>query len=110
MGAGYLININDIAGPYSGIIFGLSNTMATLPGIIAPKMTASITKNQLQSEWQIVFLISAAIYFIGTFFDLIFLDANVQSWAKIDPNSTAIEKEPINKAENGERAESTHTF
>lgn len=110
MGAGYLININDIAGPYSGIIFGLSNTMATLPGIIAPKMTASITKNQLQSEWQIVFLISAAIYFIGTFFDLIFLDANVQSWAKIDPNSTAIEKEPINKAENGEGAESTHTF
>jgi hypothetical protein len=108
MGAGYLININDIAGPYSGIIFGLSNTMATLPGIIAPKMTSTITKNQLQSEWQIVFIISACIYFVGTFFDLLFLDANVQSWAKIDPTSTAIEKEPINK--NEEEGEATHTF
>ena len=52
MGAGYLININDIAGPYSGIIFGISNTMATLTGIISPFIASTITKhvNDLISE------------------------------------------------------------
>ena len=35
-GAGYLIYINDIAGPYSGIVFGISNTIATIPGILGP--------------------------------------------------------------------------
>lgn len=45
MGAGYLVNINDIAGPYSGIVFGLSNTIATLPGIISPNMASAITKH-----------------------------------------------------------------
>ncbi len=45
MGAGYLVNINDIAGPFSGILFGISNTMATLTGIISPNVAAALTKN-----------------------------------------------------------------
>lgn len=45
MGAGYLININDIAGPYSGIIFGISNTMSTLTGILSPYLASNITKH-----------------------------------------------------------------
>lgn len=59
MGAGYLININDIAGPYSGIIFGISNTMATLTGIISPFIASTITKhvNDLISKCVSYFLI-----------------------------------------------------
>lgn len=49
MGAGYLVNINDIAGPYSGIVFGLSNTIATLPGIISPNLASLITKHVIYS-------------------------------------------------------------
>lgn len=45
VGAGYLININDIAGPYAGIIFGISNTLATVPGIISPYIASAITKH-----------------------------------------------------------------
>lgn len=45
MGAGYLVNINDIAGPFSGILFGISNTMATLTGIISPNLAAALTKH-----------------------------------------------------------------
>jgi ACS family sodium-dependent inorganic phosphate cotransporter-like MFS transporter 5 len=44
-GAGYLININDIAGPYSGIVFGISNTIATIPGILGPYVAGVLTKN-----------------------------------------------------------------
>ncbi len=44
-GAGPLININDIAGAYSGIVFGITNTFGTLPGIICPYIVGVLTKN-----------------------------------------------------------------
>ena len=105
-GAGHLVNINDISGPYSGIVFGISNTIATLPGIISPFLVGIITaevlifincvfdsnllrskflimfrQRQTQSEWKIVFAICAAISFFGGVVYLIFSDAKPQSWA-----------------------------
>jgi ACS family sodium-dependent inorganic phosphate cotransporter-like MFS transporter 5 len=44
-GAGYLININDVAGSYSGIVFGISNTIATIPGILSPYVAGALTKH-----------------------------------------------------------------
>jgi len=44
-GAGYIININEVGGIYSGILFGISNTFATLPGIIAPYIVGVLTPN-----------------------------------------------------------------
>lgn len=44
-GAGYLVCINDIAGPYSGILYGVSNSIGTIPGIISPYIASLITKN-----------------------------------------------------------------
>lgn len=43
-----MVNFNDIAGPYSGIVFGISNTFATIPGFIAPGLVGIITKNVLK--------------------------------------------------------------
>lgn len=43
--AGPLVNINDIAGSYSGIVFGITNTFGTMPGIICPFIVGIITKN-----------------------------------------------------------------
>ena len=42
-GAGYIININEVGGIYSGILFGISNTFGTLPGIIAPYIVGVLT-------------------------------------------------------------------
>jgi ACS family sodium-dependent inorganic phosphate cotransporter-like MFS transporter 5 len=39
------ININDISGPYTSILFGISNTLATVPGILAPYVVGVLTKN-----------------------------------------------------------------
>ena len=36
MGAGFYVNINEISGKYSSIVFAISNTIATLPGVITP--------------------------------------------------------------------------
>lgn len=44
-GAGYSVNINEVGGIYSGILCGISNTIATIPGIIAPYIVGVITSN-----------------------------------------------------------------
>lgn len=49
VGAGYLININDIAGPYAGIIFGISNTFASIPGIVSPYIASALTPHVKQT-------------------------------------------------------------
>ena len=40
-----MINFNDISGPYAGIVFGIVNTISTIPGIIAPFLVGVITTN-----------------------------------------------------------------
>ena len=32
MGAGYYVNINDVSGPYSSVVFGISNSFGSIPG------------------------------------------------------------------------------
>jgi hypothetical protein len=44
-GGGYTVNINDVGGKYSGVLFGISNTFATIPGFIAPYVVSKITPN-----------------------------------------------------------------
>ena len=52
---GPLVNINDIAGSYSGIVFGIANSFGTLPGIICPYFVGILTKNVslncLETAW-----------------------------------------------------------
>ncbi len=44
-GAGYIVNINEVGGVYSGILFGISNCIGTIPGLIAPYIVGVITSN-----------------------------------------------------------------
>ncbi len=46
-GGGHLVNINDVAGPYSGILFGISNTIATFAGIFSPLLVGFLTAQVL---------------------------------------------------------------
>ena len=44
VGSGFIVNINDIGGKhYSGLLFGISNTFGTIPGIIAPYFVGLMT-------------------------------------------------------------------
>ena len=43
--SGVMVNHVDIAPQYAGVLFGISNTAATLPGIAAPYVIGVITSN-----------------------------------------------------------------
>lgn len=32
MGGGFIVNINEVGGEYSSLVYGISNTFGTLPG------------------------------------------------------------------------------
>jgi MFS transporter, ACS family, solute carrier family 17 (sodium-dependent inorganic phosphate cotransporter), member 5 len=83
-GSGFVVNHADIAPTYAGLLFGITNTFATIPGFVAPVVIGKMTKNKLQSEWKAVFYLSAAIYVIGTVFYLIAGSGELQSWAKVE--------------------------
>lgn len=44
-GAGYIVNHLDIAPRYAGILFGITGTIATIPGVIAPYVVSVLTQN-----------------------------------------------------------------
>lgn len=50
-----MININDIAGPYAGIIFGISNTIASIPGIVSPYIASALTPHVIILELCLLF-------------------------------------------------------
>jgi len=35
---------NDIAPAYTGIVFGISNTLATIPGVVSPYVVGALTE------------------------------------------------------------------
>ena len=50
--AGPLVNVNDIAGRFSGIVFGIANTFGTIQGIICPYIVGVITKDVFKYEFK----------------------------------------------------------
>ena len=61
--AGFAANHLDIAPQYAGILMGLSNTFAQLPGIVGVALTGLIV--DLTHSFAAVFYLIAAIYMIG---------------------------------------------
>nr|KAG5698155.1 hypothetical protein BaRGS_001750 [Batillaria attramentaria] len=66
--SGYFINHGDIAPPYAGTLFGITNTAATGE----------------RKEWQTAFYVAAAIYFFGALFYVLMGQGEIQPWADSD--------------------------
>jgi hypothetical protein len=52
-GGGYMLVANDIAPAYAGIVFGVSNTFATIPGIVSPYVVGALTEKVSKYEYKI---------------------------------------------------------
>ncbi|KAM7408379.1 hypothetical protein PAMA_002209 [Pampus argenteus] len=79
--SGFNINHLDIAPSYAGILLGITNTFATIPGMVGPVIARALTKQNTIEEWQIVFYIAAAINLFGATVYTLFGRGTVQPWA-----------------------------
>ncbi|XP_077343508.1 sialin [Lithobates pipiens] len=79
--AGYSINHLDIAPSFAGLLLGITNSFATIPGMIGPVIAKILTHENTVEQWQIVFYIAAAINLFGALFFAAFASGTVQDWA-----------------------------
>lgn len=62
--SGMGINHLDIGPKYAGVLIGLTNTAATIPGILAPILTGFIVT--WTGDWNTVFYLATAVMLVGT--------------------------------------------
>ncbi|XP_054162622.1 uncharacterized protein LOC128960536 [Oppia nitens] len=63
--AGHLSNHADVAPNHAGITFAVSNTLATIPGILCGPLTAELVVES-HGRWFPVFVLAATINFVGS--------------------------------------------
>ncbi|XP_076438776.1 sialin-like [Babylonia areolata] len=79
---GFSANHLDIAPRFAGTLGGITNTVATIPGFLAPAVVGILTNdNQTLGQWRIVFFITAAISLSSVPLFLLLGKGEEQSWA-----------------------------
>ncbi|XP_045585411.2 putative inorganic phosphate cotransporter isoform X2 [Procambarus clarkii] len=97
MYSGFLSNHIDIAPPFAGTLMGITNTFATLPGIIVPSFVGYMTHgNQTVEAWRTIFFITLGIFSVEALFYSIFGSGEQQEWAKPKPSTQEVEQQKLN--------------
>lgn len=114
MFSGFLSNHIDIAPNYAGTLVALTNTVATLPGIIVPLFVGFITKgNQNIGAWQVIFGVTIVLFAIEFIVFTIFGSGEEQSWNKSESKSDVERREqdestPLNVTNESSPLEAKH--
>ena len=111
--AGFLMTYNDVAGPYTGLVYGISTSFSAIPAFAIPSVVATLVPDSgddvgKDQGWQRVFYSSAAVLMVGAIAYLAFGTTDRLEWirrqeeeekkkeAEADANrSTATEMETI---------------
>ncbi|KAL9927588.1 major facilitator superfamily transporter 3 isoform 2-T2 [Glossina fuscipes fuscipes] len=100
MFSGFLSNHIDIAPNFSGTLVALTNTVATLPGIIVPIFVGFITKgNQTIAAWRIIFFVTMVLFVIEFLVYIILGSGEEQPWNKKNQTNDS-ENTPLRNKEN----------
>jgi len=91
-GSGYLVNFADLVPAYSGVIFGLANTFASLAGLIGNIVAGIIVNKPVLEQWRKLFVMFGIVYFIGGLVFLLFGSAIPRKWAKFQTVNNKQEK------------------
>ena len=76
------VNHLDIGAGYANVLMSISNTFATLPGIISPILTGHLIEaGRSKTEWNAVFFLAAAIYALGALVFGLISKGETQPWA-----------------------------
>lgn len=93
---GYQINHIDLSPNFAGTMMSITNCFATITSIVAPLICGLIVTDQTDVyQWNIVFYISAAIFFLGNLIFVIFGKAEVQWWN--DPEEVQTRRQKRNE-------------
>ncbi|XP_012943338.1 sialin [Aplysia californica] len=105
---GYNVNHLDVAPKFAGVLMGITNAIATIPGFVGPAIVGYLTNNdQRRSQWQIVFYITAAVYVFGTIVYLIFARGEEMWWSRAPPKRQ--DQRPPLSRENSEETQSVNS-
>ncbi|KAH9523364.1 hypothetical protein Btru_039835 [Bulinus truncatus] len=88
---GYLVNHLDLAPSYAGILFAFTNTVGTVPGMVAPVIAGALTPNKSSEEWRNVFYVCAGCAMFGAVVYQMLADGELQEWAV--QNNSNVNKE-----------------
>lgn len=78
---GFHCAFQELAPNFAGTLTGISNTLATIPGFLAPVVTGAIINNeQTLSRWREVFQLVSLVYLVVCSLYLIYMSADVQPW------------------------------
>ncbi|CAF0725659.1 unnamed protein product [Rotaria sp. Silwood1] len=93
-GSGYVVNFADIVPAYSGVIFGLANTFASLAGVIGNLVAGIIVKKPVLEQWRKLYIIFGIVYFFGGLVYVLYGSAVPRKWAKFQTvnNDAKLEK------------------
>uniref|UniRef100_A0A1B6KKS8 Sialin n=1 Tax=Graphocephala atropunctata TaxID=36148 RepID=A0A1B6KKS8_9HEMI len=89
--ASFGVNHLDIAPRHASMLFGISNTFASISGIVSPLITGYIVIDKIPEQWHIVFYVSSAIYLLGAVLYGLFASGEVQPWA-VENTTVSCEK------------------
>ncbi|XP_057659463.1 sialin [Diorhabda carinulata] len=83
MFCGFLSNHIDIAPNFAGTLMAITNTVATVPGIIVPVFVGKLTENDESiRSWRIIFWTTVALYIVEILVYMIFGSGEEQTWNK----------------------------
>ncbi|CAF4061355.1 unnamed protein product [Adineta steineri] len=91
-GSGYVVNFADIVPAYSGVIFGLGNSFASIAGVIGNIIAGMIVTKPVLEQWRKLFIMFGIVYFIGGIVFLLFGSAVPRKWAKFQSVNNEKEK------------------
>ncbi|XP_046330589.2 sialin-like isoform X3 [Haliotis rufescens] len=101
--SGHIVNMADIAVMHAGTLAGFSNTLASMPGIIAPYIVGYITTQGTPEEWRTAFYIAVVLNVVGSVVFVFFSSAVAQPWAfPAELNTTTVVGEQEKPDENRE--------
>ncbi|XP_063237102.1 sialin-like isoform X2 [Bacillus rossius redtenbacheri] len=84
--SGALASLIDLSPNFASIMFGISNTVTVAPGIISPIIVGVLTyNNQTVGQWQIVFLITAAMALTVGVSYMFCASSDLQPWNDLSP-------------------------
>nr|BAB16699.1 EC74 [Bombyx mori] len=96
MFCGFLSNHIDIAPNFAGTLMAMTNTVATIPGIVVPIFVGILTHgNQTISAWRVIFFVTIGLYIIEIIAYTLFGSGEEQPWNKVTENKEDFEVKPL---------------